>query len=388
MGETPVSRGRVDKGELRLSCQEYFAWAAELALMDAGLQKSDFDGQGVGITGTAFPHAEIWSAELIQDLGLSPRLLIRSDHGGMSGCSLLYQAGQAVCSGVVDMVLCIGADTPMNITVPGAVRTWRYESEFQKPFGMMGPNSQFAFIQRRHMYQYGTKEEQLAKIAIVQRDHAINNVNGYLKQPLTLEQYLSSRMIADPIRIFDACIPVNGGLSFIVSSVEKARALGKKDQSVRILGIAESDNIVAGSRLKPDMTFTGIFDSAKRAFDMARITHKDIDFVQIYDDYTIAVIMQLEDSGFCKKGQGGKFVEENDISFKGDLPLNTGGGQLSSGQPAMAGGLVHIVEAIRQIRGKGDKRQVQNAEVGLVTGIGGISYGNSLANSMTVILGR
>jgi acetyl-CoA C-acetyltransferase len=121
---------------------------------------------------------------------------------------------------------------------------------------------------------------------------------------------------------------------------------------------------------------------------MARITHKDIDFVQIYDDYTIAVIMQLEDSGFCKKGQGGKFVEENDISFKGDLPLNTGGGQLSSGQPAMAGGLVHIVEAIRQIRGKGDKRQVQNAEVGLVTGIGGISYGNSLANSMTVILGR
>jgi acetyl-CoA acetyltransferase len=387
-GETPVSRGRVDKGEERLSCQEYFSRAAELALADVGLTKKDFDGQGMAVTGTAFPHAEIWSAEVIQDLGISPKLLIRSDHGGMGGCSLLYQAGQAISSGIVDLVLCIGADTPMNIATPGAVRTWRYESEFQKPFGMMGPNSQFAFIQRRHMHQYGTKPEQLGKIAVIQREHAMNNPNGYLKQPLTLEQYLSSRMIADPIRMFDACIPVNGGLCFIVASIEKARSLGKKEKAVRILGIAESDNYVAGTREKPDMTFTGIFDSARKAFEMAEVNHKQIDFLQIYDDYTIAVIMQIEDAGFCEKGRGGKFVEENDISFKGNLPVNTGGGQLSSGQPAMAGGLVHIVEGVRQLRGEGGKRQVEDAEIGLVTGVGAITYGNTLANSMTVILGR
>ncbi len=124
----------------------------------------------------------------------------------MGGASLLYQAGMAVSSGVVDMVLCLGAGTPMNISTQGAVRTWRYEADFQKPFGMMGPNSQFAFILRRHMYQYGTKPEGLGKVAIIQREHAIKNPNAYLKTPLAMEQYLGSRMIADPIRLFDACI--------------------------------------------------------------------------------------------------------------------------------------------------------------------------------------
>jgi acetyl-CoA acetyltransferase len=357
-------------------------------LRDAGLEKKDLDGQGIAVTGTAYPHAEIWTAEVIQDLGFSPKILIRSDHGGMSGCSLLYQAGLAIISGVVDKVLCVGADTPMNITSPGAVRTWRYESEFQKPFGMMGPNSQFAFIQRRHMYQYGTKPEQLGKIAIVQRSHALNNPNAYLKHPLTMEQYLSSRMIADPIRMFDACIPVNGGLSFVVTSIEKGKSMVGREKMIRILGIAESDNYFVGTRQRPDITFTGIADSAKQAFQMSDLKHKDIDLAEIYDDYTGAVLMQIEDAGFCEKGLGRKFVEENDISYKGSLPINTGGGQLSSGQPAMAGGLVQIVECVRQLRGEGERRQVQGAEVGLVTGIGGLSYGNSLANSATVILGR
>jgi acetyl-CoA acetyltransferase len=387
-GETPVNRARVDKGEAKLSSQEYFSWAAELAINDAGLSKKDFDGQGIAVVGTAYPHAEIWSAEVIQDLGFSAGLLIRSDHGGMGGCSLLYQAGLAVATGVVDLVLCIGADAPMNITTPGAVRTWRYETEFQKPFGMMGPNSQFAFILRRHMHQFGTKAEQLGKVAVTQRDHALRNPNGYLKQPLTLEQYLGSRMIADPIRIFDACIPVNGGLAFVVTSHENAKKIARKEKTVSVLGIAESDNFSKGSSLRPDMTYTGIADSSGKAFAMSEIQHKEIDFAQIYDDYTVAVLMQLEDAGFCAKGEGGKFVDQHDISYKGDLPINTGGGQLSSGQPAMAGGFVHIVESVRQLRGEAGERQVKDASIGLATGIGAISYGNSLANSMTVILGR
>ncbi len=386
-GETPVSRARTDKGEVRLSVQEYFAWAAELAIQDAGLEKKDLDGQGIAVTGNAYPHAEIWSAEVISDLGFSPKLLIRGDHGGMSGASMLYQAGQAVSSGAVDLVLCIGADTPMNITTPGAVRTWRYESDFQKPFGMMGPNSQFAFILRRHIYQYGTTPEQLGKVAVTQREHAIKNPNAYLKQPLTIDQYLGSRMIADPIRMFDACIPVNGGLAFIVASKERARYLSK-DKSVSVLGIAESDNFYQGSRSRPDITFLGIAQSSKVAFEMSQIKHSEVSFFEPYDDYTIAVLMQIEDAGFCPKGEGGKFVEAHDISFKGDLPINTGGGQLSSGQPAMAGGLVHIVETVRQLRGEGGERQVKNAHVGVATGIGAISYGNSLVNSMTMVLGR
>lgn len=386
-GETPVSRARLDKGEIKLSVQEYFAWAAELALKDSGLEKKDFDGQGIAVTGGAFPHAEIWSAEVISDLGFSPKLLVRSDQGGMSGASMLYQAGQAVVSGAVEMVLCLGADTPMNINTPGAVRTWKYESDFQKPFGMMGPNSQFAFILRRHMHQYGTTFEQLGKVAVVQREHALKNPAAYMKQPLTMEQYLSSRMIADPIRMFDACIPVNGGLAFIVASRDKARQISS-EKSVPVLGIAESDNYFEGPRLRPDITYLGISQCSKAAFEMSEVKRSEVSFFEPYDDYTIAVLMQIEDAGFCLKGDGGKFVSEHDISINGDFPINTGGGQISSGQPGMAGGMVHIVEAVRQLRGEGGERQVKDAKIGVATGIGGIGYGNSLVNSMTIILGR
>ncbi len=385
-GETPVSRARVDKGEAKVSIQEYFAWAAELTIKDAGLEKKDFDGQGIGITGAAFPHAEIYSPEVVQDLGFSPALTLRADGGGMGGASLLYQAGAAVTSGVVDMVLCLGADTPMNINTPGAVRTWRYETDFQKPFGMMGPNSQFAFILRRHMHQYGTKSEELGKIAVTQRNHAIKNPNAYLKTPLTLDQYLGSRMIADPIRMFDACIQVNGGLGFVVASNEKAKAI-EKDGAIRVLGIAESDNYFHGSVQRPDITYLGIADSAKKAFERSAVKRSDVSFFQPYDDYTIAVLMQIEDAGFCKKGQGGEFVRDHDLSYNGNFPVNTGGAQLSSGQPAMAGGMVHIVESVRQLRGEGGERQVKDARIGVATGIGAIAYGNSLVDSMTMIFG-
>jgi acetyl-CoA acetyltransferase len=387
-GETPVSRARVDKGEAKLSIQEYFAWASELAIMDAGLEKKDLDGQGIGVTGAAFPHSEIYSPEVVQDLGFSTSLTLRADGGGMGGASLLYQAGAAVTSGVVDFVLCLGADTPMNINTPGAVRTWRYETDFQKPFGMMGPNSQFAFILKRHMHQFGTRVEDLGKIAVTQRNHAIKNPNAYLKTPLSLEQYLGSRMIADPIRMFDACIQVNGGFSFIVSSNEKAKQLGKSESQVKVLGIAESDNYFHPSMLRPDITYLGIASSAKKAFEKGGIKRSEVNFFQPYDDYTIAVLMQLEDAGFCKKGEGSNFVRDHDLSINGDLPVNTGGAQLSAGQAGMAGGMVHIVESIRQLRGEGGERQVKDARIGVATGIGAIAYGNSLVDSMTMIFGR
>lgn len=385
-GETPVSRARADKGEPRLSVQEYTAWAVESALNDAGLEKKELDGQGLAVTGSAFPHAEIYSGEVTQDLGVAPRLLIRSDAGGASGASLLHQAGLAVTSGEVDLVICIGADTPMSIPTAGGLVDWRYEADFQKPFGMMGPNSQFAFIARRHIHQYGTSPEHTGKIAVTQRKHAIKNPNAYLKSPLTMEEYLGSRMIADPVRLFDACIQVNGGLAFIVASKEKAKQF-KGDKVVWVLGSAEADNHLRGSRLRPDITYLGTVESAGRAFALSKVERKDIDFFQAYDDYTLAVLMQIEDAGLCKKGEGGRFVAEHDISFKGDLPINTGGGQLSAGQSGMASGFIHVVEAVRQLRGDGGERQVNDAHLGLVTGIGCLAYGDSLVNTGAAVLG-
>jgi acetyl-CoA acetyltransferase len=385
-GETPVSRSRADKGEPRLSVQEYAAWAVEAALEDAGLEKKDIDEEGLGVAGTVFPHSEIFSGEVAQDLGVSPKLVIRSDAGGSAGVSLLHQAGMAVRSGEVDLVLCVGADAPMNITSPGAMREWRYETDFQKPFGMMGPNSQFAFVARRHMHQYGTRAEDLGKVAVTQREHAIRNPNAYLKAPLTMEQYLASRMIADPVRLFDACISVNGGLAYVVASKEKAKKLAG-DRAVWVLGSAEEVNYQHGSRLRPDITYLGTSEAARRALAQSGAERKDIDFVQAYDDYTLAVLMEIEDAGFCKKGEAGKFVSEHDVSFKGDFPLNTGGGQLSSGQPGMAGGFVHLVEAVRQLRGEGGDRQVNDARLGMVTTIGCLAYGNSLVDTDVVVLG-
>jgi acetyl-CoA acetyltransferase len=385
-GETEVSRGRIDKGEARLSLKEYVASAMKLALEDAGIEKKDLENQGFGITGSAYPHAEIYSGEVIQDLGISPKLVIRADTGGNSGATLLSQAGIAVSSGVVDIVLCVGADTPMNITYPGAVREWRYEADFQKPFGMMGPNSQFAFIMRRHMHQYGTKLEDIGKVSVSQRENASKNKNAYLKTPITIEQYLNSRLIADPVKLLDACIQVNGGLAFLVVSEDYASKL-PKDKVVWVKGIAEYHNYRHGSSLSPDITYTGIAVSAREAFKIAGIEHNDVDLLQIYDDYALAVIMQIEDLGFCQKGEGGKFVAEHDITYKGDIPINTGGGQLSAGQPGMAGGMLHIVEGVRQLRGEGEQRQVSRAETCVVTALGCLEYNNTFAHTSTIVLG-
>lgn len=368
-----------------MNAEDYIGWAAELVLKHSGLSKSDFDGQGLGVAGMAWPHAEIWSAEVAQNLGLSPKLILRADRGGMNGASLLGQAALAVNAGFVDLVLCVGGDSPMSITPGTSIPTWRYEEDFMKPFGMMGPNSIFAFVLRRHMHQYGTKPEQLGKIAVTQRQHALLNPNAYLKTPLTLQDYLNSRFIADPIRLLDACILVNGGLAYVVASARKAKEI--TDRPVYLLGFSELDNYLHGSRNRPDVTFTGTTITAKQAFEAAAISHRGVSFFQPYDDYTIAVLMQLEDAGFCRKGEGGRFVEQTDLSVKGEVPINTGGGQLSAGQPGMAGGFLHIVESVRQLRQEAGERQVKDARIGVVTATGALSYGVNFVNACTLVLG-
>lgn len=385
VGETPFSRGRLDKGEVRLTAEEYLAWAADLALKDAGLSKKDLDGQGLAVCGSEWPHSEIWSAEVAQNLGVSPKLLLRSDHGGMSGVALLVQSALAIRAGFVDFVLVVGADSPMSMEGPGS-RTWRYELDFMKPFGMMGPNSLVAFMMRRHMHEYGTKPQHTGKIAVAQRHHATLNPNAYLKAPMTVEDYMKSRFIADPIRLLDACILVNGGVAYVVASREYSKKMNMK--SVPVLGFGEHHNYYGNSRNRIDVTTTGAVIATRDAYKMANLSPKDISFFNPYDDYTIIVLMQLEDADFCKKGEGGKFVENIDLTVKGQLPINTNGGQLSAGQPGMAGGLTHIVETVRQLRDEAGQRQVKDAKYGLATGLGALAYGGTLVNSGAVILGR
>ncbi len=389
-GRTPYSR--VKPGEPVLTVDEYIAWAADLALRKAGMSKNDFDGQGLGVSHAEVAHTVNWSAATAENLGISPQVLLRADQGGASAAAMLIRAAAMIRAGVVDRVLVVGADTPLSIpsVAPGLPlspeRTRGVYWDFQGPFGVMGATSQFALIQNRYMHQYRLAPEQLGKIAVTTRYHASLNPGAIYRKPFTLQDYLSSRVLSDPIRLLD-CVPiVNGGLAYIVTSAKTARTL--TDRPVYLLGAGEANNYYHGSRSLPDVTYTGFVQAAPQAMKMAGVTHSDIDFLEPYDDYPFVALMTIEDYGFCRKGEGGRFVEERNLQFDGDFPLSTDGGQLSGGQPGGAiGGFMPLVEAVTQLRGEAGARQVANATIGAACGFGGIPYGRPGRSCVSLILG-
>jgi acetyl-CoA acetyltransferase len=388
-GRTPYSRAK--PGEPVLTVDEYIAWAAELALQKAGMSKNDFDGQGLGVSHAEVAHTVNWSAATAENLGISPQVLLRADQGGASASSMLIRAAAMVRAGIVDRVLVVGADTPLNIpsVAPGLPlspeRTRGVYWDFQGPFGVMGASAQFALVLTRYMHQYQLTFEQLGKIAVNARFHASLNPGAIYRKPFTLDEYLNSRMLSDPIRLLD-CVPiVNGGLAYIVTSAKTARSL--TDRPVYLRGFGEANNYYHGSRALPDITTTGFAQAAPQAMAMAGVTHKDIQFLQPYDDYPFIAMMTIEDHGFCKKGEGGRFVEEHNLHFDGDFPLSTDGGQLSGGQPGGAiGGFMPLVEAVTQLRGEAGERQVRGATVGAACGFGGIPYGRPGRSCISLIL--
>jgi acetyl-CoA acetyltransferase len=380
---TTTSRGKVERGDKRLSPEEYLGETLRLLLENSGLEKSDIDNQGLAVSGMVYPHSDIWSSEVAQLLGLHPKWLISSDHGGASGIDMLAQAVAAVEKGIVESVVCLGVDAPLSMVEFGLNSTG-YIRDYENPSGIMGPNSLFAIIMRRHMKQYGTKLEQIGKVTVDHRKNAAMNPTAYLRKEISIEDYLNSRLISDPIKLLDCCLPVNQGLGFVVTN----EGFGKRitDRPVFMLGFAEEDAYYHGDVMLPDITHMGISAASKRVYKATGLKPSDFDFAQIYDDYAIAVLMQVEDLGFCAKGDGGTWIETHDTTINGSLPINTGGGQIASGQPGLAGGLVHVVEAITQLRGEGGKRQVKDAELGCVTGIGGLAYGRNLLLTSVGIL--
>jgi acetyl-CoA acetyltransferase len=389
-GRTPYSRAK--PGEPVLTVDDYIAWAAELALQKAGMAKSDFDGQGLGVSHAEVAHTVNWSAATAENLGISPQVLIRADQGGASAAAMLIRAAAMIRAGIVDRVLVVGADTPLNMpsVAPGLPlspeRTRGVYWDFQGPFGVMGATAQFALVLTRYMHQYPLEFAQLGKIAVTNRFHASLHPGAIYRKPFTLDEYLASRVLSDPIRLLD-CVPiVNGGLAYIVTSAETARTI--TDRPVYLLGCGEANNYYHGSRSLPDITTTGFAQAAPQAMAMAGVRHQDIRFLQPYDDYPFISMMTIEDFGFCRKGEGGRFVEEHDLRFDGDFPLSTDGGQLSGGQPGGAnGGFMPLVEAVTQLRGEAGERQVKDARVGAACGFGGIPYGRPGRSCVALILG-
>ncbi len=366
IGETAYVRGSTKTAfELQME-------ASLKAIRDAGLDPRQIDGViPIGIvSGTA--------EDFIDNFGITDlRFSAVVPHGGASPAMALQAAAAAVAAGVCNHVLiAFGRNvTGAAITKAGArihtMPQFHYVTEFEYPLGNVAPAQIYAPMARRHMELYGTKVEHFGEVAVAHRQHALLNDNAVMKKPITLEDHASSRMIADPFRLLDCSLESDGGAACIVSSAERAADL--RHRRVFISGVAEGHPAQPGSiTQRPDMTSLGIAKAAERAFRMAGVAHADIDVAEIYDCFTYAVIRQLEDMGFCKKGEGGPFVEGGRLRLGGALPTNTHGGLLSQ---AHVWGLNHIVELVRQLRGDAGRAQVRDAEVGLVTGYGDLGDG-------------
>ncbi|MDE2394881.1 MAG: thiolase family protein [Burkholderiales bacterium] len=365
VGETAYVRGS-SKNAFELQIE-----ASLKAARDAGLEPREIDGViPIGIvSGTA--------DDFIENFGISDlRFSAVVPHGGASPVMALQCAAAAVASGACNHVLItFGRNVTAASNKAGArihtMPQFHYVTEFEYPMGAIAPAQLYAPMARRHMELYGTTVEQLGEVAVACREHALLNDNAVMKKPITLEDHRNSRMIADPFRLLDCSLESDGGAAVIVSGA--AQAADRRHRRVFIAGVAEGHPDSPGSiTQRPDMTSLGIAKAAPRAFRMAGVTPADIQVAEIYDCFTYAVIRQLEDMGFCAKGEGGPFVEGGRLRLGGALPTNTHGGLLSQ---AHVWGLNHVVELVRQLRGDAGRAQVAGAELGLVTGYGDLGDG-------------
>jgi acetyl-CoA acetyltransferase len=262
---------------------------------------------------------------------------------------------------------------------PGTALDLSLAGQFQDPYRLPAPIGHYAMIAARHMHEFGTTSEQLAEIAVAARAWAQRNPKAWSRKPLTIDDCLNAKLLSTPLRRNDVCLVTDGGGAVVVTTAERARNAPKK--AIRILGAGESQthwNIAS----MPDMTRSAGVVSGREAFGMAGITPADVDVLEPYDSFTITVLMALEDLGFCKKGEGGPFVEGGTLGPGGLLPSLTSGGGLSYNHPGALGVLL-LVEAVRQLRGEAGDRQVNNAQVAVAHGVGGYH-----STAGTVVMGR
>ena len=364
VGATKYMRG-TDRTPLSLQLEASLA-----AIADAGLKPSDIDGlipYGSGATTVA--------EDFITNFGIKDlRFSATTPMGGASPVASIQCALAVIQAGICKHVLLSLGRTGYS---GGRIGTrvqqmpqFKTIGEFEMPSGAIAPPQLYAVMARRHFEMYGTTSRQLAEIAVTTRQHAIMNPAATMQRPMTIEDHQASRMISDPFRLLDCSMESDGACAVVISAPDIAKDLRKRP--VMVMGVAEghpdSPSVITQ---RPDLTTLGLAKAAPRAFEMAGVTHADIDVAEIYDCFTYIVLCQLEDMGFCKKGEGGPFVENGALGINGRLPVNTHGGLLSEAHIA---GMNHVVELTRQLRGEAAV-QVKDAEIGLVTGYGDLGDG-------------
>ena len=341
------------------------------ALDDAGLERSDVDGL---FSASAYHHMPTLSAG--EYLGIRPRYSDATSMGGSSFVSHLFHAAAAIDAGLCEVALITYGSTQRS--GGGRLVSGSEADPYEAPFNPRYPVSMYALAASRHMYEYGTTREQLAEVAVAAREWARLNPKAFERDDLTVRDVLDSRMVSSPLSVRDCCLVTDGGGAVIVTGAERARNL--KERPVYVLGAGEAHWHRSISQM-PDLTISAAAESGPRAYEMAGMGPEDVDVAMLYDAFTINTVLFLEDLGFCEKGEGGAFVSGGKISPGGELAVNTNGGGLSYNHPGMYG-LLLIVEAVRQLRGECDDRQVQDASVALVHGNGGV-----LSSQVTAVLG-
>lgn len=356
----------------------WFVARALTALLEcAGLRKQEIDGLSLG----SFMLAPDTAVGVTQYLGLNARWVDHLPIGGMSGIVALRRAMRAVQHGDAEIVACIGADTnhvdSFRLSL-GSFSTFARDAVF--PYGSGGPNASFAFLTSYYMRTYGATAEDFGKLCVAQRINALSYPHALFKKSLTMEEYLNARPIADPLRLFDCVMPCAGADGFLVMTRERAERL--RLPYVRVLSTSERYNAFSSDAIQMR---GGWAQDREQLYGEAGIEPGDVDLVQTYDDYPVMTVIQLEDLGFCEKGEGPAFIRRHTFTSDGSFPLNTCGGQLSVGQAGCAGGFLGLVEAVRQLCGRNLARAVPDARFALALGFGMITYDRGLCSGAALL---
>jgi acetyl-CoA acetyltransferase len=365
LGRTP------NKTVLQLQAQ-----AAKAALEDAGLRFGDVDA--------LFSAGNwAWSTNLMlaEYLGIQPKYTDTTNIGGSSFEAHIGHAVAGIEAGLFDVALITYGSTQRSDRARGrGLTAFRLTDQYEGPFGLPTPVGAYALAAMRHMYEFGTTSEQLAEVAVATRKWAQLNEKAMMRDPITIEDVLNSRMIAEPLHLLDCCLVTDGGGAVVVASARRAAKTRKQPAWILGHGEAHTHNSIANM---PDLARHRAAEASGRdAFAMADLTPLDIDVAEIYDSFTITVILTLEALGFCRRGEGGAFVSNQRTAPGGAFPMNTNGGGLSYCHPGMYG-IFLLIEATRQLRGECGQRQVDDVHITLAHGSGGV-----LSSAATVILGE
>ncbi|OZM76874.1 hypothetical protein [Pseudonocardia sp. MH-G8] len=359
-----VGVGKTPQGKVPGSTQLSLATDAfTAALADSGLEKSEIDGL-LTFPGTTAPEGPLNYLRVAETLGIDPAYTGSMSMGGGTAGALVQMAAMAVATGMATTVACVFGDAAKT----GGSRFNRASGwgDSWGIWGMMGAAANSAIAASRHMALYGTTSEQLGEVAVACRRHASMNPDAVMRTPFTLADHQASRWIVEPLHLLDCCLISDGGVCIIVTSAERARARETKQPPVFLSGMGQA--YTARTLERPDWWYVPHQkDALDKAYAMAGVGPADVDVAQLYDNFSISVLLWLEHAGFCGVGEAGPYVEGGRIQLGGDLPVNTAGGNLSE---SYMEGWLHIVEGVRQLRGDCGERQVSGAEVCLVTGRG------------------